>query len=349
MGQSWQCIDHTLNSPAKNDKLRRIHSERSNNYMKTLRTAVIGTGYLGKYHVEKFATLPQSQLTAICDIDASHTRELSEKYGIAATDDYRTLVNQINAVSIATQTPMHFEIAKFFLENNIHVLIEKPITTTVAEADVLIEIAKKNGLVLQVGHIERFNPAFQYINPPICKPVFIESQRLTSFKLRGSDVSVILDLMIHDIDIVLSLVQSEVTDIRATGASVLTPLIDIANARIEFKNGCVASITASRINATSERRLRVFQHDSYFNIDLHRNIFRVRRKAQTEMFPGIPNIDSEEKHLEKSDALKEEVNAFLNAIIHKKPPPVSGQAARDALNVAIQITQIITTHNAKHQ
>ena len=341
-------VYRTLNSAAKNDKLRRNHRERSSNYMNIVKTAVIGTGYLGKYHVEKFATLPQSQLIAICDINANHTRELSEKYGITATDDYRTLANQIDAVSIATQTPMHFEIAKFFLENNIHVLIEKPITTTVAEADVLIEIAKKNALVLQVGHIERFNPAFQYINPPICKPVFIESQRLTSFKLRGSDVSVILDLMIHDIDIVLSLVKSEITDIRATGASVLTPLIDIANARIEFENGCVASITASRINATSERRLRVFQHDSYFNIDLHRNIFHVRKKAQTEMFPGVPNIDSEEKHLEKSDALKEEVNAFLNAIIYKKPPPVSGQAARDALAVAIQITQIITLHNAKH-
>lgn len=317
--------------------------------MNIVKTAVIGTGYLGKYHVEKFATLPQSQLSAICDIDTTHTQELSEKYGVIATHDYRALVNQIDAVSIATQTPMHFEIARFFLENNIHVLIEKPITTTVSEADILIETAKKNGVVLQVGHIERFNPALQYINPSICKPLFIESQRLTSFKLRGSDVSVILDLMIHDIDIALSLAQSKISDIRATGASVLTPLIDIANARIEFENGCVASITASRINATSERRLRIFQHDSYFNIDLHRNVFRVRRKAQTEMFPGVPNIDSEEKHLEKSDALKEEINAFLNAIIDKKPPPVSGQAARDALDVAIQITQIITDHNAKHQ
>src|SRR3990167_8131710 len=349
MGQSWQCIDHTLNSPAKNDKLRRIHSERSNNYMKTLRTAVIGTGYLGKYHVEKFATLPQSQLTAICDIDASHTRELSEKYGIAATDDYRTLVNQINAVSIATQTPMHFEIAKFFLENNIHVLIEKPITTTVAEADVLIEIAKKNGLVLQVGHIERFNPAFQYINPPICKPVFIESQRLTSFKLRGSDVSVILDLMIHDIDIVLSLVKSEVSDIRATGASVLTPLIDIANARLEFESGCVASITASRINTTSARLLRIFQDENHLHVDLHRNLCRIRRKGNSEMYPGVPTIDSEETYLEKGDALKEEIKAFLNAVIHNTTPTVSGQAARDALAIAMQITQIITDNNAKHQ
>lgn len=317
--------------------------------MKKIRTAVIGTGYLGKYHVDKFATLPHSQLIAICDIDADHTHELCEKYCISATHDYHSLIGKVDAVSIATPTPSHYEIAQFFLENQVHVLIEKPITTTVEQADHLIRLAQKNNLILQVGHIERFNPAFQFINPQLGNPLFIESQRLTAFKLRGSDVSVILDLMIHDIDIVLSLVNSPITDIRATGASVLSSLIDIANAHIEFENRCVASITASRINSTSERRLRVFQHDAYFNVDLHRNICRIRRKAKTEMFPGVPNIDSEEKHLEKGDALKEEINGFLSAIINKKPPLVSGQAARDALSVAIRITKIITDNNANYK
>jgi len=316
--------------------------------MNTVRTAVIGTGYLGKYHVDKFAVLSQSKLVAICDIDANHTEELSEKYSVNATHDYRSLINQVDAVSIATPTPLHAEIAKFFLNHNIHVLIEKPITTTVEEADELIQLAKKNKLILQVGHLERFNPALQSVHSLLCKPRFIESQRLAPFKLRGSDVSVILDLMIHDIDIVLSLVNSSIAEIRATGSSVLTPLIDIANARIEFDNGCVASVTASRINSTSERRLRIFQNDGYFNIDMHRNLCHIRRKAETEMFPGVPNIELEEKLCEKGDALKEEINAFLNAIIHQTPPTVSGQAARDALAVAMKISTIIADNNAKY-
>jgi predicted dehydrogenase len=313
--------------------------------MNTVRTAVIGTGYLGKYHVDKYSALPQSQLVAICDINAQHSNELSEKYGISAINEYRSLVGKVDAVSIATPTPSHFEVAKFFLENHIHVLIEKPITTSVEEADQLIAIAKKNNLVLQVGHIERFNPAFQFVQSQLNNPIFIESQRLTAFKLRGSDVSVILDLMIHDIDIVLSVVDSPIKDIRATGASVLTPFIDIANAYIEFDNGCVASITASRINSSSERRLRIFQQDAYFNVDLQRNVCRTRRKASTELYPGVPDIHSDETVCEKGDALKDEIDAFLNAIIYQQPPAVSGQAARDALDVAIKVTDIIRHKN----
>src|SRR3990167_7041973 len=285
--------------------------------MNIIRTAVIGTGYLGKYHVEKFATLPRSKLIAICDIDADHTHELCEKYSTTATNDYRTLVGKVDAVSVATPTPLHYEIAQFFLENHIHVLIEKPITANVEQADHLIQIAKKNNLILQVGHIERFNSAFKFMNPQLNNPLFIEAQRLTAFKLRGSDVSVILDMMIHDIDIILSLVDSP--------------------------------ITASRINTNSERRLRVFQRDAYFNVDLQRHICRIRRKAKTEMFPGVPDIAFEEKYLDKGDALKDEIDDFLLSIIDKKPPAVSGQAARDALATAIQITNIITEKNEKYK
>lgn len=309
--------------------------------MKKIKTAVIGTGYLGKYHVEKYATLPHSDLVAICDINLINTAELSEKYHVSAISDYQQLIGLVDAVSIATPTPLHFDIAHFFLKNNIHVLIEKPITTTVDEADGLIELAKQNNLTLQVGHLERFNPALKSFNPHLKIPRFIESQRLAPFKLRGSDVSVILDLMIHDIDIILSIVKSKIKDIRANGASVLTKLIDIANARLEFENGCVASITASRINPTSERRLRIFQPDCYTNVDLHRNKYRLYQKGDEEIFPGVPNIDCEKIRLNKGDALKEEIEAFLNAIIHKTPPAVSGQEARDALLVAMQITDII--------
>ncbi|MCX7120921.1 MAG: Gfo/Idh/MocA family oxidoreductase [Gammaproteobacteria bacterium] len=316
--------------------------------MSTIKTAVIGTGYLGKYHVEKLATLAQSQLVAVCDIDANHAKELSEKYAVTATNNYQSLANKVDAVTIATPTASHFDIARFFLENGVHVFIEKPITTTIDQADALIQIANKNKVVLQVGHIERFNPAFQFIKPQLSHPLFIEAQRLTSFKLRGSDISVILDLMIHDIDIVLSMTQSKITDIRATGANVLTPFIDIANARIEFENGCVASITASRINSIPVRRLRVFQHDAYLYADMNKNVCRIRKKANTEMFPGVPNIDSEEKHFVKGDALNDEISAFLNSIINKLPAVVSGEEARSALAIAMQITDIITENNAKY-
>lgn len=322
---------------------------QSNQCMNKIKTAVIGTGYLGKYHVDKFATISTSHLVAICDIDSENTQELSEKYNVKTTDDYRTLLGHVDAVSIATPTSSHFKIAEFFLKNNVHVFIEKPITTTLEEANTLVALSEKNNLILQVGHIERFNPAFRFIEPLVHHSRFIEAQRLTPFKLRGSDVSVILDMMIHDIDIVLSLVKSPITDIRATGASVLTPLIDIANARLEFENGCVASITASRINPTSSRLLRIFQDENHLHVDLHRNLCRIRRKGKSEMFPGVPTIDSEEMYLEKGDALKEEIKSFLNAIIHKTKPAVSGQEARDALAVAMQITQIITDNNAKYQ
>lgn len=312
-----------------------------------IRTAVIGTGYLGKYHVEKFATIPQSQLVAICDIDNNNLRELSEKFQVTTTDNYRSLAGKVDAVSIATPTPLHFEIGKFFLQNNIHVLIEKPITTTTSEANKLIRLAKKNKLILQVGHLERFNSALKSIGPLLDRPQFIEAQRLAPFKLRGSDVSVILDLMIHDIDIVLSLTKSPIKNIRATGSSVLTPLIDLANARLEFKNGCVASITASRINVGSERRLRIFQHDCYLNLDLQRNITCIRKKGSDEMFPGVPNIESEEIQLEKGDALKEEIEAFIQSIIHNTLPAVSGTDARNALAVAMQISKIVSKNNAR--
>lgn len=313
--------------------------------MRAIKTAVIGTGYLGKFHVEKFAALPQSNLHAICDINETHALELSKKFNVTLTEDYRSLIGTVDAVSIATPTPSHFEIAQFFLSNGVHVFVEKPVTIHVHEAEQLITLAKKNNLIMQVGHVERFNPAFQFIYPMLTMPRFIESQRLTSFKLRGSDVSVILDLMIHDIDLVLAMTKASVSDIRATGASVLTPFIDIANARIEFENGCVASLTASRINTHASRRIRVFQTDCYLYADLQKNICRVRKKTHTEMFPGVPNIVGEEHFLEKGDALKSEMRAFLDSIITHTPPAVNGVAARDALSIALKITDIVNQNN----
>ena len=315
--------------------------------MSKVRTAVIGTGYLGKYHVEKFASLLQSELIAVCDIDPEHSRELCEKYHINATTNYRSLIGQIEAVSIVTPTPSHFEIGKFFLENGVHVLMEKPIATSVKEANDLIAIAKKNKLLLQVGHLERFNNVVKSIDPYLSLPRFIESERLAPFKLRGSEVNVVLDLMIHDIDIILSIVKSKITDIRANGASVLTEYIDIANARIEFESGCVASVTASRVSMTNARLLSVFQHDCILNLDLNRKKCRIHRKGTDEMFPGIPSIDREKKYFAKGDPLKEEIEAFLKSIITNTPPLVSGEDARDALAAAIQITHAVNHSNKK--
>ena len=317
--------------------------------MKRIRTAVIGIGYLGKYHAEKYARLPQSELVALCDIDHERCLTQAKALGVEAIADYRSLVNRIDAVSIVVPTLLHYTVGRFFLENGIHVLMEKPITTTLEEADELIALAKNNKVILQVGHLERFNNAIRAIEPRISKPLFIESVRLAPFKLRGSDVNVVLDLMIHDIDIIQSLVRSDIKHIAANGASILTPYIDIANARIEFANGCVANITASRVSLKTERKLRIFQHDTYVATDLDNKKISIHRKGTREMCPGIPEIVSEETAFDKGDALYDQIDSFLNAILHKKPSVVSGEDGRRALAIALEISLIVRRTNERHQ
>lgn len=315
---------------------------------KKLKTAVIGVGYLGKYHAEKFAILPQSELIAICDTDANRCFEIATKYQVDTVPHYTSLVGKVDAVSIAVPTPLHYEIGLFFLNHGIHVLLEKPIATTLKEADELIAIAKHHHIILQVGHLERFNKAIAALDPVLHNPRFIESLRLAPFKLRGIDVNVVLDLMIHDIDIIQSIVKSEIIDIRANGASVLSPYIDIANARIEFENGCVANATASRVSLKMERRLRIFQNDSYIGLDLdHKNLV-VHRKGTREMFPGIPEITREKQTFLHGDALKDQIEAFLISIIEKKPPAVSGEDGKRALETAIRITKVVKQTNERY-
>lgn len=313
--------------------------------MNKIRTAVIGVGYLGHYHAEKYASLPQSELIAVCDVDAERCSEVARDYNTRAITDYTTLIGQVDAVSIVVPTPLHYNVAKVFIENGIHVLIEKPITTTIEEAEELIALAKQHNVIIQVGHLERFNNAIKALNNYLSQPRFIESTRLAPFKLRGSDVNVVLDVMIHDIDIIQSLVKSDIRNISASGASVLTPYIDILNARIEFKSGCVADVTASRVSLRKERTLRIFQHDSYFGLDLDRKRLSIHRKGKNEMFPGIPEITREKHHFEKGDALKDQINAFLNSIINKVPPVVSGEDGKKALSIAIEITQKVHDYN----
>lgn len=309
--------------------------------MKKIKCAVIGVGYLGRYHAEKYASLPNSSLVAVCDIDAKRGSEIAQKNGVTSTTDFQSLIGKVDAVSIATPTQSHYKIAKVFLENGVHVLLEKPITTTVAEAEDLIALAKKNKLVLQIGHLERFNTVVNALEKYLDKPRFIECIRLAPFKLRSIDVNVVLDLMIHDIDLIQYLVGSPIKKIHANGACVLSNQIDIANARIQFENHCVANVTASRVSLKQERRLRVFQPETYISLDLQQKQLSIHRKGTNEMFPGIPDIICEEHAFEQGDALRDEIIAFLNSINHKKSPVVSGTDGKMALATAIQITDIV--------
>ena len=309
--------------------------------MKKLKCAVIGTGYLGKFHAEKYASLPDCELVAVVDINAEAANAVAQKHGAKPLTEYQSLLGLCDAVSIVVPTTLHHQVAKDFLNSGAHVLVEKPITVTVAEADELIAIAREKNLILQVGHLERFNPAILGLDKTESKPVFIESHRLSPFNPRANDVSVVLDLMIHDIDIILALVDSEVERIDASGTAVLTQGTDIANARLLFKNGCVANVTASRISMKLERKMRMFRPCSYVSVDFQNRILTKHRTGKKEMFPGIPEIETEESIFESGDALLEEIKHFINCIHTGDNPLVSGVAGRRALETAIAITRLL--------
>jgi len=306
--------------------------------MKKIRCAVIGVGYLGRFHAQKYKMLPNVELVGVCDPTTTAREAVALELNVQGFSDYTELFGKVDAVSIAATTNKHYEIAKSCLEQGIHVLIEKPITETVAQAEELILLAKKHQAKLQVGHLERFNSARLALDAYLNKPLFIESERLAPFNPRGTDVNVILDLMIHDIDIIQNMVKSPIVSIEAHGTPVLTKAIDIANARISFANHCVANVTASRISFKTERKTRIFQHDSYISIDYQNKQLAVFKKGNGEMFPGIPDIKSEQKEFEKGDALLEEIKSFLNAIETNSIPQVTGEEGRDALETAERIT-----------
>ncbi|HHL3491405.1 TPA: Gfo/Idh/MocA family protein [Legionella pneumophila] len=312
--------------------------------MKKIRCAVIGVGYLGRFHAQKYQLIPNAELVAVCDVNSTVCEEVSRELNVPAYMNYRDLFGKVEAVSIAATTNKHFEIAKFCLQHGIHVLIEKPITETVAQAEELIQLARQHQVKLQVGHLERFNSARLALDEYLELPLFIESQRLAPFNPRGTDVNVILDLMIHDIDIIQNIVQSPIKSIMAQGAPVLTKAIDIANARITFANHCVANVTASRISFKTERKTRIFQENSYISIDYQNKQLAVFKKGTGEMFPGIPDITRDQREFEKGDALLEEIKAFLNCIENDSVPLVTGEEGRDALKTAEQITALINNN-----
>lgn len=307
--------------------------------MTPLKTAVVGAGYLGRFHAQKYASLPGSQLVGIADISAAARQRVSEELGVATHADYRELLGRVEAVSIATTTPQHFEIARAFLESGAHVLVEKPLTSTVDEAAQLIEIAATQGRVLQAGHLERFNAVVLALEPILTVPRFIESHRLAPFKQRGTDVNVVLDLMIHDIDIIENIARSPIANIDAVGTSVFSGELDIVNARLRFENGCVANTTASRVSLKTERKLRLFQDDAYVSVDLQQKILTVIRKGEEPPVGEIPQVRIEERNFEQGDALKMEIESFLECIREGRRPVVSGEDGLRALQTAIRITE----------
>ena len=309
--------------------------------MTTLKVAVIGAGYLGKFHAEKFASLSRCNLFAIVDIDQATAQSVAGQYdNVEAYTDFSEILETVDAVSIVTSTPSHFAIAKDCLLKGKHVLLEKPITSTVEQAQELIDIAAQNNCILQIGHIERFNPAVLAMDEHLQTPRFIESHRLSPFRARGTDVNVVLDLMIHDIDIILSIVNSDIESIHASGMSILSNDIDIANARITFDNQCVANVTASRVSDKTERKLRLFQENAYFSADLGNHSLKMHTRINQ-------TIDSQNYEFEKQDALLSEIEHFIHCVLSGSKPLVGGIDGLRALQAADQISQSMHIHHSK--
>lgn len=306
--------------------------------MKAVRAAVVGVGYLGKFHAEKYAGLAGVELVAVADADIDRAREIAAKHNAAAYSDYRELIGRVDAVSIVVPTNLHHAIAREFLLAGVDVLVEKPITVTLEEADELIAAAKDKNRILQVGHLERFNGAIVALNGILNKPMFIESHRLAPFKDRGIEVDVILDIMIHDIDIILNLVGAPVTSIHAVGVPVVSNQTnDIANVRLEFATGCIANVTASRISVKEMRKIRIFQQDAYISIDYAAQDIEVYRKMELGDQYDTPQIMYDDIDIKHADSLKEEIRSFVHAVQTRCPPAVPGEAGRDALKIALEI------------
>jgi predicted dehydrogenase len=304
-----------------------------------IRAAVVGVGYLGRFHAQKYAQISGCELVAVVDGREEVRNAVAAEVHSSAVGDYRELLGKVDAVSVVTPTPAHFEIADAFLAAGAHVLVEKPITETPAQARALIARAAEKRRILQVGHLERFNAAILAAEPHISTPRFMECQRLAPYKERGTDVNVVLDLMIHDIDLVQSLAGSEIVSIDAIGSPVFSGEIDIANARIRFANGCVANTTASRVSLKTERKLRIFEDAAYISLDLQQKILTLIRKRDTAPGPGQLPVSIEEANLEQGDALKSEIESFLDCIRNDGRPIVSGEDGLRALETAIRITE----------
>jgi predicted dehydrogenase len=310
-----------------------------------LRAAVIGVGYLGRFHAEKYRALDVVELVGVCDLDAAAGQACAARLETQFFPDHRDLLGRVDAVTIAATTAAHFELARFFLEHGVHVLVEKPMTRTSAEGAVLTQLAEERGLKLQVGHVERFNPALLSAREGLTTVQFIECHRLALFKARGADVNVVLDLMIHDLDVILSLVDAEPIHVSAVGIPVLTDDVDIANARIEFANRAIANVTASRASTSAQRKFRVWLPNQYVSIDFGAGeVRRVTRRGDWR--EGEPPLHEEAWSLDKGDALLAEVKSFVTSILRDQPCEVSGADGVAALRLAETILEAIARRRA---
>jgi predicted dehydrogenase len=296
--------------------------------MKKLRAAVIGVGYLGRFHAQKYAAMDDVDLVGVVDINESRADEIAQEVGTSPYSDASELMGKLDAVSIAVPTSSHAGVAVPFLENGISVLLEKPISAEISQAKTIIDAAQRGGAMLQIGHLERFNPALLRLADDIKNPMFIEGHRISPFKERGIDVDVILDIMIHDIDIILSLVKSPIASVEAVGVPVLTDGLDIANARLRFESGCIANITASRVSADTMRKIRIFQSNSYISIDF--------AKAAVDIYTLEEKKQIKHTHLamSESDALAAEIRSFVDSVKNKSAVKVDGIAGLRAIEVA---------------
>ena len=309
--------------------------------MEKTKVGVVGVGYLGQFHAEKYAKMKGVELVGVVDIDFARAREIAKRYRSQPFSHHSEILPRVQAVSIAVPTPLHHAIAKDFLEKGIDVLLEKPISTTLEEADELIEMAESHGRILQIGHLERFSGPLLALEGVVQNPMFIESNRLGPFLMRGTEVDVVLDLMIHDIDIILSWVPSKVKWFHAVGIPVLTSRIDIANVRVEFENGCTVNLTASRVSREKMRKIRLFQPTGYLSIDFLRQKAILAGKKQEEGKKGLPGIFVKRFPVKKVDPLKMEIESFLQCVRTRATPRVSGRDGRRALELALQIVQSI--------
>ncbi len=320
-----------------------------------MRIGMVGVGHLGQHHTRIWQEIPDAKLVGIYDIDQKRAEEIAQRNNTRNFPEFSTLLEKVDAVDIATSTSSHFHYAELALNADKHIFIEKPICSSLSDAEKLVRIAKQKNLKIQVGHIERFNPAVMAMSEILVEPMFVESNRLAPFTPRGSDVPVVLDLMIHDIDVILSFIKSEVVDIKAVGIPVLTDSVDIANARVEFANGATANVTASRISMKRLRKIRFFQEDKYISLDYQAQEVQVIEKSEIlKMIHKISPTAQDEKNLEPDkmvkyyklpikqiEPLKAELQSFANAVILDRRPLVNGEDGYKALKVAHQIMEKI--------
>lgn len=303
-----------------------------------LRVGVIGVGHLGEYHVQKYKALPHVDLVGVVDTNGARAAEISGRYGTPIFPTHHELLALVDAVSLAVPTEMHFEVAKDVLARGVHLLVEKPITYQIEPADTLIRLAHEGSLVLQVGLVERFNPAVVGMESLLTRPVFLESHRMNVFTVRGTDVDVVLDLMIHDLDIILHVVPSEVKELHAVGMSVLTDKTDIANARLIFEDGTVANLTASRVADKPLRKIRIFQPDAYLSVNcLKRELTVTKLDGLLRDVHDFPQVTSKRTHFEGADPLADQIASFVKSVRNGSYPVVSGHDGRRALRYALAI------------